>query len=409
MELTKDINLNNKIYKDKKNIFTYILSMSGFILFLLSIPIKSAADSYYYLNGTYPSYSILRHVLFTMSILFFGLAFFNIKKRYKFGNKIMYGMLFLVFLIMIISFFQAFKMQVIPIYTMKSIYFFVSPIILSYFIINVLEGNILDKGMKIAFILIAIQYIYSRWNIFLTFSSFLEINFFDSFSPFESSTYAGYFYGFMIYFLLCSKSKKFGIMAFIFNFLVFKRINIIFSVFFLALFWKKEEIRKINVPKIVLNVLVCLFSIIPIIEYNIITSQEKLYKLALYLGFTDTKGLVMGRDYFINSIVNSGFKSSGFGSTGILLEQILGKKGIEMDAIQIYLELGILGCFLFAFFLWKSIPNNVSAILVMFLFYINICTAYQITESYTVFFTFLVLFIIEKEYREEQISEKSQL
>lgn len=380
-------------------LLTNILANIGFTLFLITIPIKVQADLFYYSNGIYPSFAIYRHIFYLVALIFFAMAYINVKKD-KSGFVIIKNMSILSLIVLFQSFFLSILQGKLPLITIKNLYFMFSPVLLAYFVVNILDEKRIARMLKITFIFVIIQYIHLKLPIILTPSSFLEIDFMRSYSPFESSAFSGYFYGFMVYFTLVSKSRTFSILSVLFNILIFKRLNVIFSIIFLM--YSIFEIGSKKVNPLIRKGLIIFFIIFPVVEYFVVINPYHLNLIAQKIGFENVHGLVMGRDVFINTVLNSGYESWGFGSMGERLNLLLGKKGIEFDSVQIFIELGLIGCTVFPYFLWKSTTLNIAGITLMLVLFINISTSHQLTESYTILFNFLTIFLLNKKMHMER-------
>lgn len=404
IKINSSVIFNDNINKNqsglsKSFLFTNILANIGFTSFLITIPIKIQADLFYYSHGVYPSFTIARHIFYLAALIFFAMAYINIKKD-KTGFVIIKNMSILALVVLFQSFFLSILQGKLPLITIKNLYFMFSPILLAYFVVNILDEKRIERLLKVTFIFVVIQYIHLKLPIILTPSSFLEIDFMRSYSPFESSAFSGYFYGFMVYFTLVSKSRTFSVLSVLFNILIFKRLNVIFSVIFLVYSIFKIGPKKVN--PLIRKGLMIFFVIFPIVEYYVVINPYHLNLIAQKIGFDNVHGLVMGRDVFIKTVLNSGYKSWGFGSMGERLNLLLGKKGIEFDSVQIFIELGVIGCTVFPYFLWKSTTLNIAGITLMLVLFINISTSHQLTESYTILFNFLTIFLLNKKMHIER-------
>jgi len=370
-----------------------ILVFLSLSLFFLSIPIKISADFNYYNSGVYPSYSIFRHIFMLVSFILITFNYMNKKVKGTNGKKLFTNMISLITIFMTLSLFLIVKNEDFAESTISSFYFVIVPILFSYFLINSVEMKKIDFYFKTFFCIISLMYIIDKFSVFMNIENIFRINFFESYSPFESSAYSGYFYGFMIYLCIVQKDKVFGFLSVLMVFLTFKRINTLVAIPIYVIACRFKMNKKVS--KYIINGITIMFILLPIFEYRILIDSEALRNIAQMLGFYDSKGLVMGRDYFVELLVNNNFESLGFGSIGSFFDSLVGKKGIELDLVQIYIELGIIGISSISITFWQGINRDILSVIILFVFFINMLTSYQLTDSYALFFNTITLYYLQ--------------
>lgn len=361
-----------------------------FILFIISIMIKIQADLFFYENSFYPSWSVVRHIMFVVIICLAFLIYIGVSNRGKWSKPAAVAtVIYLLFLgasvVMAINANQPFNRA------LEVTFMSLSPIILTYFFVNIYSKKEINSFMRTTFIFLTIQYIFSKYDVLISFDSWLQIDFFQSFSPFESSAMSGYFYGFLIYFTLFDYNRFFVITSFVLNFLVFKRVNVLFSIILVLLGNKNFSDKKISIST--KWFLIIAFTLLPILEYYMLTGAGINKILEIFPKF-DMQGLLMGRNWFLSTVLNNGYKSYGLGSFGTELYNLLMRMGLELDGVQMYLELGILGVFGTSYMWWNFTERNLKNVIIVFLFMLNYLTSAQLGDSFAVFFNTLTMAMI---------------
>lgn len=374
----------------------------NFLFLVVSIIIKIQADNIFYVTVSYPPWSILRHIFFAMCLSLLGYLYIKLPKerRLFFGEFVIISTIIVI--VFIISLFLISINDGSVTSLMKSIYFLYSPFLYAYFAINTLKKNDIEELFKWTFFSTIALYFFGNFSDFLDLNNFLEINFMESFSPFESSAFSGYFYGFMMFFTLGTDRKKVSILSVVMNILTFKRINVLFSIVFLFMTLSKKGYSK--VPKIIPYIFILIFTLLPIIQYTFMNPDKLLYVASL-LGFTDVHNLLMGRERFLYTVMNSGYRPSGFGSASSRLQAITGN-GMEMDGLSTYIELGIIGTFLISFSFWKISGRIFRNVFLMLVFFFNYMTSTQLGDTYSLLLLFITIYFVKSNY---SIKEQADL
>lgn len=383
-----------------------IKNLNIFFLFL-SIIIKMEADNFFYENIYYPSWSIFRHIFFAASLVLMGYVFFKFapKKLLFFREFVILSVLSIIVILtsMLYILHNGGNITI----SLKYIYFMYSAGIYAFLILNTLSKSEITKTIKHIFIITIILYFTNTYDKFLDFTNFTKISFMQSNSPFESSAFSGYFYGFMVFFTLAKEERKWSILAVIMNILAFKRINVVFSILFFVISFSKKGYHR--VPKIVIYLLIGIFSILPLIQFRLMTPSN-LAILSNFFGFENVHDFLMGRDRFFYAVMNSGYKPAGFGSATSRLQSITGN-GMEMDGLSTYMEIGLFGSFIFSLSFWKIAGRNFRNVLLMFIFFLNFMTSSQIIDTYALFLQFITITFINintKNFNQESIMRNGQ-
>lgn len=359
---------------------------------MLSIIIKISADLEYYETLSYPSWTIFRHITFFLSMILLGILFFMTKKKQVYGKKLLYIYIIFIGLIFTLSIFYSARTGKFSNNTISHIYFLLGPYLYVFFLNNLISEKEIDKFVNTTFLLCVCLYLNYRSDRLLVLNNYFQINFWNSYSPFESSAFSGYFYGFMVYYTLKTKKIGWSILSILMVVLTFKRINVLLSILFL-IFGLMVSVEK-KIPKIIRHSMVLLFTILPMISYYIMRT-DKIVDVAYNLGFQDTKGFLMGRDYFFNLLIGLDFESYGLGSADDTLRRLTGH-GFELDGLRIFMELGFIGVLAFAITFWTLTKDNLTNIFIMFVFFLNYLSSAQLTDNYVLLFMFLTMSLINR-------------
>lgn len=367
-----------------------IRNMNLFFL-IASVAIKVQADNIYNQTLTYPWWSIGRHILFGTALLLMVFTYFS-----KYHNSLSFlrefkQLTIMTALIAIVSLVLLAINGGSVTYLFKSIYFIYSAFLYGYLLLNVYSRDEIEQLVKWFFLLVVILYLMEYYPKLIILDNYTQIDFFTSYSPFESSAFSAYFYGCMMFFTLATKNRKLSILAVILNLLSFKRINVIFSIIFLII--SLTRWGYFYIKKWIFYLLIVLFAIIPAIEYKLMTPSV-IDKVALYLGFTDVHGLLMGRDNYFFAVINSNYHAQGFSSATRQLQLISGH-GMEMDGLSTYMEMGLLGTSIFSIGFWKFSDRIFRNIFVMLVFFLNYLTSSQLGDTYSLLLLFLTVCLVK--------------
>jgi len=379
--------------KTEANIVHVSTSIRNINLFFLigSAAVKVQADNIYNQTFSYPWWSIGRHILFGISLLLMLFTFFLKQANSAVFIREFRQLTLMTIMVISISIFLLIVNGGSFSYLFKSIYFMYSAFLYGFLLLNLYSKEEIEKFVMWFFFLVVLLYLIEYYPKLITIENYTEINFFDSYSPFESSAFSAYFYGCMMFFTLATNNKKLSFISAIFNLLSFKRINVIFSIVFFVI--SLTNWGYFRVKKWLIYFFVILFAVIPIFEYKLMTPSV-IDKVALYLGFTDVHGLLMGRDNYFFTVINSNYQAEGFSSATRRLQLITGH-GMEMDGLSTYMEMGVLGTLSFSLGFWKFSGQLFRNVFVMFVFFLNYLTSSQLGDAYSLLLLFLTICLVK--------------
>ncbi len=270
----------------------------------------------------------------------------------------------------------------------KDLFYIFFPMLLCFGIINVDKDGSLDYYIDLAFFSYVIYFIYGfRAN---SITLITTISFAESYSPWESGMADVFFIAFYYYYVR-NKKIRCGL-AFIFNFLSFKRIHVVFSIGFLLFGWVFRVFKKTDVNKVYLNCVKVFFMLSPIV-INFLVSDEFAQWFNKTFTDLDYASFTMGRFDQIIAILNYDMSTRGLGVINYYLEeQNAFVKIMHCDLLRVYLETTIIGLVVFVNSYMNVTKKNIySNILVVFFFVVM----FSSTCIQNIFYWFLIFMSCE--------------
>ena len=272
------------------------------------------------------------------------------------------------------------------------------PVTYAYLLLNTLSEKEMDKYFNTLLLCFGIAYIVEISDK-LTMANLSLISYAKSYSPFESNFMAGPALTLFLYFLYRRKKVNI-IISFLFVLMTFKRLMVLFSIFIL-IYSIIFDIQK-DVSKRTICFFKIFFVVSPIIIYyvlrpeyvNIINNQFNI----------DLDNILMGRYSILNTVIDSGYKSFGFGSTTAVAKELRPLDGhLHLDLIKIYLEVSIVGLIIFVNNLWKIAGTKRYAVMIILFDFFNLLTSHSLTGSFSWLLRYLILgSIVRDNYEKEK-------
>lgn len=241
--------------------------------------------------------------------------------------------------------------------TIQELFFYIYPMITAVGMSSFFKKDELQKIMTIAFLLYASIYIYRYQDVIFSFETYRNINFSESYSPLEDSFFSPGMDGFFIFFIMTSNKKIIMIISCILNFMVFKRISVIFIPIFILTRLVIDENKATKKNMWIVGCVVTFLA--SIIMFNVM-QPEFLFTLAYRFPNLDLQYLFMGRHRMFEILLRNNFQSSGLGTTQNVLGSIF-----ENEALKVILEVGYLGLAAILCGLWKLTKNNMRCLVVI--------------------------------------------
>lgn len=269
-------------------------------------------------------------------------------------------------------------------------------IVYSYCIVNTIEINEFNRCMKIILIASIIAYVIEIGTENFNYANLMDISFNDSHSAFESSFSASMSMILCFYFSYFRKERIWTILAFVFCLATFKRLNVLFAVFFLIypIFFNKDghiDKRIIFAFKIIFIIGTIFF--FWIYQYKNASIFEDVFKT------TATK-FSTGRNIYLNRLLTGGYKSYGYGSSTDFLGYSL-----EMDFIKIYVELGFVALAFFISRYYDFTGTNIFCFWFMTENMLNFLTSHSLASAFNWALRFAIIGYINYRNSEYLIKE----
>lgn len=291
---------------------------------------------------------------------------------------------------------------------MKDLFYMMFPMIYCFAISVVDDSDNLDYYIDLAFFSYVLYFLIGFRNNPI--SLITTISFVDSYSPWESGMADVFFIAFYYYYVR-NKKVRAGL-AFIFNFLSFKRLHVVFSIGFLLFGWVFRFFNKTSVNKIYLNIIKLVFMLSPIIIGYLVSPE---FEQWFNLTFTDIDyaTFTMGRFDQIKEIISYEMPTRGLGIINYYLEeQNAFVKIMHCDILRIYLETTIVGLVVFVNSYFNVGKKNIySHFLILFFFIVM----FSSTCIQNIFYWFLIFISCEGmertdiKYESESINSNSSL
>lgn len=343
--------------------------------------------------------SFFKLLKYIITFAVFSICTIKVMNNLKVNRKLDYiyelkriSIVLIVFLI--ISIFKVYKTKCFTSKTFEELMQIAIPVLYTFFIINFMKLKDIIKVMKYALVISLIAYIFTIGIGKFTISNFLAISFSDSYSPFESAPFAEIASSLSAFFIYYRKKyKKSALVAFIFCFLVFKRMLLLQAIILLIVSFL--EISDKNVNKVIVFCSKIFFLASTFIFFFFL--QEKNSLLFENIFGKNIGDFTMGRVYRLWYPLRN-FTSYGFGST----TDVLGYN-LELDLVKILIELGIIALVIFVYCYFDLCRNNFYSFIIIVCMFANLLFASCLTS--TVGWIFRMICIATIYYKRKEWNE----
>ena len=339
--------------------------------------------------------SLIKYVILIVCIIESYFVYLN--KTTKGKNAILKKEFFyLICVILIICIYSIFKSVYAGFFsfrTVKELLFLGCPMIYSFFIVNTFDNKIMYDNMKMSFWITFIVYIISLgMNLNSIINALFSSSFLNSSSALESHVYCGLALAFCVYFCYFDKGKIYKLLSVLFVFMTFKRLFIVMAFF--LFFFSNFKLKDKNVSDKVFYIIVISLIVFSLFYYIIIQPENVRYIYNRYnfdlAKFTST------RTDRLNGLLNSSYKSYGFGSsTEYMYEYLWG--ALEMDIVKIIIELGYIPAIVLIIMYMKFSNVNYYTFIFMAFQILNLVFSTSLAGSFTWIMIFMTIGMISKE------------
>lgn len=249
------------------------------------------------------------------------------------------------------------------------------PFLFTYVLINELSESDIEKFMKVALWMTFIGYVVAVSANFSSFINILSISIFNSYSPFENSTFAEIASGLGAYFIYYRKKMPgYTIFVVILNLLIFKRVLMLMTLMLLIISLANKQ--KEEVSEKLMGAAYIGWPIL-IISFYKLYQPETVQMIIKKFGF-DFVTFSTYRIYRLWYVLETNFVSYGLGSTTEYINSrnlsYLGSE-FEMDFVRLLFELGIIAIIIFVWAYLYITKRNKYAFWLMNFCFLNLLMA----------------------------------
>lgn len=249
------------------------------------------------------------------------------------------------------------------------------PFIFTYVLLNTLNEYEISLFMKVALWMTIIGYSCAVFGNISSLEEILNISIFNSYSPFENSTYAEIANGLAVYFVYFRKKMPYYCMlSILLNLMIFKRVLMLMVIILFIITIIKDKYP--TIPRWLYNVSIIGWVGLIYSTYNLYLPQNASY-IKLNYGI-DLSKFTMSRILRLWYLIENCFVSYGLGSTTEYIESLhlsyLGHE-LEMDFIRIMYELGIIAVIVFIYIYLRITKRNIYSFCLMNLCFLNLLMA----------------------------------
>lgn len=355
-----------KIRVQKKQIFVALL------IFVYAI--RGYTDAVYVARGIDSAWVTAKYVVLAVAILY-GVCLLPKNFRLK-GYTVIKNVSLTVAVFVFIS---SLRMVYAGIFTadifMLAMHMLI-PAVIAVLMVNILDSDEIYNCMS--WILYVCFVFYAVFEIGLsefTLENFSAISFSESYSPYESHGTSGTAMALCAYFCFNRKKRFNTILSFVFSLLTFKRMLVISSI---VLFILPVIIpHGINVNRRLISSISISFVLGTLAYYWCLIPESSVF-LKETFGIESLERLTSFRSVFFNMYYSDPFFTNfGWGSC---LRNI--GHTLEMDLIQIYVELTVIGLVVFIFMYWEFAGSTVYGVTYMLFNFLNMLTSHSIQNGY---------------------------
>lgn len=352
------------------------------LLFCITFILKTYTDVFYVAQNKSGILVSAKYITLLLGIVVSSIIMKRKNDKRTVFKKELFAIIIVVVVFLFFSFFKSVTTLTISLSSFVGIMYILLAIVYAYCILNTLSFSDIYASMKIILVSGIVGYIceigISNFNL----ANILNSSIVDSYSPFESN------YTSSLSIILCSffayyrKEKKWLIISMVFSLFTFKRSYMLFSfIYFLfpIIF---------NVNRKVSKYIYRIFSIMFILATFLIiwlylpVNNETFIK---YFGMSASK-FSSGRSDLLRTLLENGYVSTGYESSTIFLG-----RGLEMDLVRIYLEIGIIPLIVFVFNYFRISKGNIFCFLIMLQNMVNFLTSHSLSSAFNWGLRFIII------------------
>nr|WP_122036952.1 hypothetical protein [Lactiplantibacillus plantarum] len=353
--------INNQLYSGR------------FFLFILLIVIYSFSSNNDNISGAglFSVSSLLKYGILSLCVIFELLAYFS-KKKLTSDTLLLnnFKNFFYFFVIVsIISISLSIKSSEFSLRIIQNFIFVFIPMLYAFLVINTWNKSEIHTAFKLGLLISIIGYVYStKIGILGILDNLSTINYQNTNSTvLESSTFALLSVGFAGFFCYFKKGYLWKFLSVLFVILTFKRQITLTAILLFILGFFNIRRKKVNIYIFIISGLVLMALAF---AYYYAIEPQHIVEFSQILG-VDLRSFSTNRTDRLNWLLNSDFKTYGFGSSTDYMYKTFGGFALEMDTVQLYVEMGGIGIIIFISSYLSFAKNNLYVYVFMCLLIVN--------------------------------------
>lgn len=362
--------------------YTISLSSLNKVLFCLTFILKTYTDVFYVAQNKSGLIVSTKYLTLLMGI---AVSILSLKRRSVKKFIFVRELKAILLVAVVLSVFSLGRSAITLTFSTDSavgIMYIVLAIIYAFCILNTLHFDDIYSCMKIILISGIIGYVCEIGLDNFNINNILKSSIQDSYSPFESNYTSSLSIIMCSFFAYYRKEKKWLILSVAFALFTFKRSYMLFAIIFLVLPIIFNPNKKINKFVFYLTAIIFILATFGIIWLYMPNNEVTFIK---YFGITPSR-FSSGRSDLLRSLLSNGYVSTGYESSTAFLG-----RGLEMELVKIYLELGIIPLIVFVYNYFNISRGNWFCFLVMFQNMINFLTSHSLSSAFNWGLRFIII------------------
>ena len=379
-----------RIRLQKKHIF-----MAMFVLIYIT---RAYTDAVFVSRSEDSILTSVKYVLLFMTVIY-GFALLKNNRKWE-STYIIKNVVIVVVTAVTISTFRMMYKGIFSTQVFTFSFRILFPAILAIVVVNVCSEEDIYNCLSVVlyccfFIYVFLEIGLSEFSV----ESFQSISFNNSYSPFESHYTSGTAMALFAFFSFYRKNKFNTVISLVFCLLCFKRVMLLASIvlFVIPFFVEVKSRGPVWLPYCGASVFIVLT-----IAYFWCLIPSNHHFLQNLLNIESVEKLTMTRSIFFEQIYgNPLFLNFGWGSC----ESYLGHS-IEMELIQMYIELSVVGLCVFAFSYWDIAGNTIYGFIYMLYNFFNMLASHTLSNGFIWAIVFVTFSCIETTVDGKRIRRK---
>lgn len=268
----------------------------------------------------------------------------------------------------------------------------IMPVFMAYGVVNALSPRQIKICMIAVFIICLPAYVLNLARNGVTFSSLASVDFATSGSPTEDAGFAGISLILALYFMYFRVNMVLTVLSVIFCILTFKRLSLVvcLAAIVISCFFPQLMAMRINRHFRTLCKVLTIAGV-GVWYWLLLPQQENLF---VRLFGQSPAQLTSGRSAIMNYLIESGFRSYGFGSANDVTKTTFNGTPFEMDLIKIAFELGPIMMMIFVWLFWDIAGDSFWGYFIVGYFMLNMITSDSLSSNFSFTLTYITIALV---------------